>query len=251
MFYPDRPEELVGMIHDYLMEAPGAGGLPPKAVIAPHAGYIYSGPVAASVYQSLVPIRDRIRRVVLMGPSHRVPFQGIALSGADAFRTPLGSVPVDADAVSALAALPYAAINDDAHRDEHSLEVQIPFLQSVLTDFALVPVLTCMTSPAESAGVLAESWGGEETLIVVSSDLSHYLNYEEARRMDESTSRAIVDMDPDAIGEKQACGRIPIQGLLRAAADKGLTPRMIDLRSSGDTAGPREEVVGYGAYTFS
>jgi hypothetical protein len=121
----------------------------------------------------------------------------------------------------------------------------------VLPDFSLVPILTCMTSPAESAEALEAVCGGGETLIVVSSDLSHYLDYESARRMDESTSRAIASMDPDAIGEKQACGRIPIQGLLRAAADRGLKPRMIDLRSSGDTAGPRGEVVGYGAYTFS
>ncbi|MBU1694448.1 MAG: AmmeMemoRadiSam system protein B [Verrucomicrobia bacterium] len=250
MFYPARPEELRAMIGNWLTEAK-AGGPVPKAVIAPHAGYVYSGPIAASAYAHLLPARARIRRVVLAGPSHRMAFRGVALSGAQAFTTPLGDVPVDPHAAAELRALPQVRVLDSAHALEHSLEVQVPFLQVVLDSFSLVPLAVGDAEPAEIAEVYEQLWDGPETLIVVSSDLSHYHSYKEARRLDEAASRAIEQLRPDDLDPEQACGRLPIAGLLLAAKQHGLKARTIDLRSSGDTAGPRDEVVGYGAYLFT
>lgn len=250
MFYPSAAGELRAMISGWLQAVETAGPVP-KALIAPHAGYIYSGPIAASAYARIQPARGRIRRVVLLGPSHRVAFRGLALSGARAFATPLGDVPVDAEAATPLAALRFVRVIDQAHAMEHSLEVQLPFLQMVLDDFKLVPLAVGDAEPEEVAEVLDALWGGPETLIVVSSDLSHYHPYKEARRLDEAASKAIEQLHPEELDPEQACGRLPIAGLLLAAQRHGLTVQTIDLRSSGDTAGPRDEVVGYGAYVFT
>jgi hypothetical protein len=222
-------------------------GARPKAIIAPHAGYIYSGAIAASVY-ALVD-RASIRRVVLLGPTHRVAVRGLALPGCERFATPLGSIPIDAPAVELLKKLPQVTVSDDAHALEHSLEVHAPFLQKALDDFSLVPLAVGDASPAEVQEVLDAVWGGPETLIVVSSDLSHYLPYTAAQAVDRATADAIVGLDPD-IDHEHACGATPVAGLLRAAADRGLTPRLVDLRNSGDTAGDRDRVVGYGAFAF-
>jgi AmmeMemoRadiSam system protein B len=222
-----------------------------KALVVPHAGYVYSGPVAASAYALLASLRDRIRRVVLLGPSHRVGFEGLAASSADAFETPLGRVEIDAEAVERALLLPQVRRLDAAHAQEHSLEVQLPFLQRVLSDFRLVPLVVGDATPAEVAEVIETLWGGAETLLVVSSDLSHYLPYEQAKALDRATTQAIENLDPEAIGEDQACGRLPVQGLLLAARRHGLHARTLDLRSSGDTAGSRDAVVGYGAYAFA
>ncbi len=249
-FYPANPEELHAMIAGFLGEVVEAREAVPKAVIAPHAGYIYSGPVAASAYARLAPARETIRRVVLLGPSHRVPFRGLAVSSAEVFVTPLGSVAVDRAAVEEIAAFPQVQVLDQAHALEHSLEVHLPFLQDVLSDFAVVPIVVGDSSPEEVAEVLDKLWGGEETLIVVSSDLSHYHDYASARKLDAATSRAIEQLDPNAIGYEDACGRNPVNGLLTVARRRGLHASTIDLRSSGDTAGPRDQVVGYGAYVF-
>ncbi|MGM0592940.1 MAG: AmmeMemoRadiSam system protein B [Pseudomonadota bacterium] len=249
MFYPDDPAKLQQMVAGFLAEADvPAAAPPPKAIIAPHAGYPYSGPVAASVYARLRPIRDKIRRVVLLGPSHRVGFLGLATSSADAFRTPLGEVPLDSTAIAQVSALPQVHELDQAHMLEHSLEVQLPFLQETLGEFSLVPLVVGDASADEVAEVLEQLWGGEETLIVISSDLSHYHDYETARSMDSATSEAIEQLRPDAIGYECACGRNPVNGLLRVAKRKHLHAETLDLRSSGDTAGPRDQVVGYGAY---
>lgn len=249
-FYPADPDELRSMVRGYLRQA-DASGPAPKALIAPHAGYIYSGPVAASAYARLAGAADRIQRVVLLGPSHRVPFRGLAVSGADAFATPLGEIPLDRPVIDALLALPQVHQLDEAHAWEHSLEVHLPFLQEVLGEFRLVPLVVGDATYEEVDEVLEQVWDGDETLIVVSSDLSHYHDYATARRMDAATSQAIVELRPQDLHYEDACGRIPVGGLLEAARHHHLRAELLDLRNSGDTAGPRDQVVGYGAYAFA
>jgi AmmeMemoRadiSam system protein B len=215
----------------------------------PHAGYVYSGPIAAAAYARLAPAAAGIRRVVLLGPAHRVPFRGLALPGADQFATPLGNVPVDAAGAALARRLPQVADNPHAHAAEHSLEVQLPFLQRVLGDFRLVPLVVGAASGESVAEVLDLLWGGPETLIVISSDLSHYHAYGEARTMDRATADAILELAP-RLDHDEACGATPVNGLLLAARRRGLVPTLLDLRNSGDTAGDRRQVVGYAAFGF-
>jgi hypothetical protein len=248
-FYPEDAEELRAMVMDFLREAKAAGRTP-KALIAPHAGYVYSGPIAGSAYAQVAAAREVITRVVLLGPSHRVAFTGIATSSAKHFATPLGQAPVDAELLKAALEAPEVRVLDVAHAQEHGLEVHLPFLQQVLGKFSILPLVVGEAAPEQVRAVIERVWGGPETLIVISSDLSHYMDYTTARRMDQATSRAIEALRPQDIGFDQACGRLPIQGLLLAAREHGLKAKTIDLRSSGDTAGPRDQVVGYGAYVF-
>ena len=250
LFYPGDPRGLRVMLSGYLDSVAPEGGAP-KALIAPHAGYIYSGPVAASVYARLKSVNAQIKRVLLLGPSHRVPFYGLAVSDADSFRTPLGDIPLDREAISSLDDLSQVVHLDEAHANEHSLEVQLPFLQHVLDEFALIPLVVGDTTGEAVAEVLARLWGGAETLIVISSDLSHYHGYPTAQRMDRLTSESIVGLDGESIGYDDACGRIPVQGLLLQAKKLGMRGEIVDLRNSGDTAGDKSRVVGYGAYVFS
>jgi AmmeMemoRadiSam system protein B len=248
-FYPDSSDELRRELVAMLAGAAGTPERCPKALIVPHAGYVYSGPVAASAFATLLGRGNAIRRVVLLGPTHRVAVRGLALPDCDAFATPLGDVPVDLPAVDAIRNLPQIVVSAPAHRLEHSLEVEIPFLQHVLGEFSLLPLAVGDVSPNAVAEVLDYVWGGPETLIVISSDLSHYLPYEDARRIDAETARQIVDFDP-AIDHTQACGATPVNGLLLAARKRGLQIRQLDVRNSGDTAGDRRRVVGYGAFAF-
>jgi AmmeMemoRadiSam system protein B len=207
--------------------------------------------VAAHAYLQLVPLRDQIHRVVLLGPAHRVPFAGLAASSADYFATPLGLVRIDQPGMEPALTLPQVRVLDEAHREEHSLEVQLPFLQTVLgEDFGLIPLVVGDADPAQVAEVIERLWGGPETLVLISSDLSHYHDYESARRLDSATSRAIEQLNPQAIDYQQACGRTPVNGLLLAARHHSLHARTLDLRNSGDTAGGRDRVVGYGAYAL-
>ena len=250
-FYPAEETILRREVRGFLDVAletfhPASQG--PKAVIAPHAGYVYSGPIAASAYAHLVPMQGKVERVVLLGPAHRLAFRGLATSTADAFDTPLGSVPVDRDGVVQAIRLPQVHELDQAHEGEHSLEVHLPFLQMTLGNFHIVPLVVGQASPEEVAEVLELLWGGPETLIVVSSDLSHYLPYAKAMALDETTAISIEALSPEGIGEKQACGRIPIGGLLLRAREKGLSAERVDLRNSGDTAGTRDRVVGYASF---
>jgi hypothetical protein len=256
-FYPGNPGELEASVRRYLAEAQTAKAKTaaaetrvPKAVIAPHAGYVYSGAVAASAYARLLPARGKIARVVLLGPCHRIPVRGLALSAARAFATPLGEVPIDREACARLAELSQVEVFDESHAHEHSLEVHLPFLQVVLGRFALVPLAVGDATETEVAEVLERAWDGPETLIVVSSDLSHYLPYDEARALDAATAQAIGRLDGAAIGRDQACGRVPVRGLLALARKKHLAVAQVDLRNSGDTAGPRDQVVGYGSWLF-
>jgi AmmeMemoRadiSam system protein B len=250
-FYPESPQRLAEAVQSYLAaaEAP-ADAAAPKALIAPHAGYVYSGPTAGVAYARIAPARERIERVVLLGPAHRVPVAGLAAPGADAFATPLGEIPLDRESLERLLELPQVSLLDAAHALEHSLEVQLPFLQTVLGGFSLVPLVVGEARPEEVAQVLESVWNGPETLIVVSSDLSHYQGYAAAQRMDAATARAIEALRPQEIRYDDACGRVPIQGLLVTARRKGLRAHTLDVRNSGDTAGPRDTVVGYGAWAF-
>jgi len=249
LFYPGNPRELHETLTKFLGAAREAGPAP-KAMIAPHAGYIYSGPIAATVYARLKPARGKIQRVVLLGPSHRVGFQGLALSSATLFQTPLGSIPIDEQAAAEIVDLPQVHVLDAAHTQEHSLEVQLPFLQEALGEFKLVPLVVGDATAEEVGEVLERLWGGPETLIVISSDLSHYHDYATAQRLDRITSTAIENLRYEDIGFDDACGRIPVSGLLYVARKRGLHAKTIDLRNSGDTAGPRDQVVGYGAYVI-
>lgn len=249
-FYPSNAKELDASVQLYLTRAGEAEGPVPKAIIAPHAGYIYSGPVAASAYARLVPAKNKITRVILLGPCHRVPVRGLATSSADAFATPLGVVPIDKDARDRALTLPQVKIFDATHAGEHSLEVHLPFLQVVLRNFKVVPLVAGDASPDEVAEVIEHLWGGSETLIVVSSDLTHYLEYSTAQRIDTATCRAIESLSPEAIGRDQACGRVPVRGLLTVAKRRGMTVTTLDLRNSGDTAGSKDRVVGYGSWMF-
>jgi AmmeMemoRadiSam system protein B len=234
-FYPARPDELRETVTRLLAAAPP--GPRPKAVIAPHAAYVYSGPVAASVFRRLEDAP--FSRVVLLGPSHFVYLHGVALPDASAMRTPLGDVPVES--------LPLPR-DGSAHAGEHSLEVELPFLQVMLRSFTLAALAVGDTTPDELASVLEQLWGGPETLIVVSSDLSHYLSYEEAERMDAASAKEVLALG--RLTHDDACGADPINGLLVASKRRGLRPELVDLRNSGDTAGDKRRVVGYGAFAF-
>jgi len=252
-FYPDDPAELDQMVSGYMQEAAGRApqNAAPKAIIAPHAGYVYSGPVAASAYAALAPLRGKIKRVVLLGPSHRVGFRGIAASSADAFRTPLGDIPADANAISlAVELLPDVGYLDEAHAQEHSLEVHLPFLQKELGEFSLLPFVVGQAEPEDIAALLELYMADPDTLIVVSSDLSHYHSYDTARQIDHETAHRIEDLDYRHISSDQACGASPLRGLLLAAQQHNLTPVAVDLRNSGDTAGDKSRVVGYGSWLF-
>ena len=249
MFYPAEPATLERTLAG-LLDAVPVGADDAKAIIAPHAGYQYSGPTAAFAYRLLESRRSRIERVVLLGPAHRVYLQGMALPSVEAFTTPLGEVPVDADGVARALEMPGTQVSDEAHAFEHSLEVHLPFLQTVLEDFRLVPIVVGICPAREVEAVLEALWGGDETLIVVSSDLSHFHTYDEAREIDTRTT-ARIEARETALHGEEACGAYAVNGLLRAARTRGLQVRTLDVRNSGDTAGDRQRVVGYGAYALA
>lgn len=248
LFYPDDPYELRALVQRYLDAAP-ASAARPKAIIVPHAGYVYSGRVAAAAYRQLVGLDPPIERVILAGPSHRVPVEGIAIPDVAAFQTPLGSVPLDLETIGRLLELPHVYSSNQPHRMEHSLEVQLPFLQMTLGEFSIVPLAVGDAAPSVVAGVLDACWGGPETLVVISSDLSHYRDYAGARAIDSDTAQAIVGR-ADTLDDEQACGCRLLNGLMRLARRRDLQVEALDLRNSGDTSGDRSRVVGYGAFAL-
>jgi AmmeMemoRadiSam system protein B len=251
-FYTADPVELRRSVEAMLEAAPASEGpVVPKALIAPHAGHVYSGPVAATAYRAAAGHGDRISRVVLFGPAHRHPVRGIAVPRADAFDTPLGAVPVDGAGREALTSLTGVEVSDAPHTLEHSLEVHLPFLQVAFGDVSLVPALVGAAHPADVAAAFDAVWGGEETLVVASSDLSHYYDAATARRLDRRTADVIVAGAIDELGPEDACGAGPVRGLLLAAERRGLRCSLLDLRTSADTAGPADRVVGYGAFSFA
>lgn len=248
LFYPGEPETLRATVLRMLEEAEPAAVPAPRALIAPHAGYVYSGPTAALAYRLLERSRDHIRRVVVIGPAHRVYLRGLAFPSVDAFESPLGDVPLDRNAIDEALALPGTGVSDDAHAMEHSLEVHLPFLQIVLGNFELVPIVVG-DCPAEHVAQVLELFWDEQTLVVVSSDLSHFHDYETARDLDDATSARIVARD-DRLEGGDACGARAINGLMRLARNHDLSVAVLDVCNSGDTAGDRRRVVGYGAYAL-
>jgi MEMO1 family protein len=251
LFYADDPDELRMQVLGLLADVAASTKVMPKALIAPHAGYAYSGRVAAAAFATLLDSAQMIKRVVLIGPAHYFPVRGIAAPTVDAFETPLGRVAVDLETLSTVADLKFIIRADAPHAPEHALEVELPFLQTLLTSFEVVPLIVGEATPHDVAHVLRRSWGGPETLIVVSSDLSHYHDYEAARRLDAATAAAIEHGDWSSLGPNQACGRLPLAGLLLEAERRGLKARRLSLCNSGDTAGSRDRVVGYGAWMFA
>ena len=249
-FYPAEETELRHMINQLMGQATAAGPAP-KALVAPHAGYIYSGLTAAMAYVNLLPVRGKITRVILLGPAHRVYIRGMALSSATHFSTPLGNIEIDQAAVKLLKKLPQVIVSDAAHQDEHSLEVHLPFLQSVFSQFTLVPLVVGETSPQQVAEVLELFWGDPGTMIIISSDLSHFHDYETAKKIDAATTHAIEHLELEKIGSEQACGCRPLCGMLALARTKKLAINTLDVRNSGDTAGTKDRVVGYGAWSFT
>jgi len=247
LFYPGDPEVLHNDIQHYLA-AVSTVNTTPKAIIVPHAGYIYSGPVAAHAYAQLRPISSQITRVVLLGPCHRIPVEGLAVPSVDYFETPLGKIPLDHAAIDEILQLPQVQEFDLTHKQEHSLEVQLPFLQETLDHFSLVPVVVGDASTQSVQQVIDTLWGGDETLIVISSDLSHYHDYVTAKAIDSATCRAIENFDVSSIHYENACGRTPVTALLASARARNMHVTTLDLRNSGDTAGDKSRVVGYGAW---
>lgn len=250
LFYPASSDELVQMVNNELSQVILKSEHHPLALIVPHAGYIYSGAIAASVFKYLQNFRSTIKRVLLIGPSHRVAFHGLALSNADFFQTPLGSVNIDKHGQEKLLNIPDIQLLDQAHANEHSLEVQLPFLQHVLDDFSLIPIVAGHASAELVAQAIDTIWDGAETLVVISSDLSHYHDYKTAQQLDNATSKAIVNLDYSTIASANACGYVGVNGLLLFAKNRHLKASIIDVRNSGDTAGDKTSVVGYGSYLF-
>lgn len=250
MFYPGDATTLGASVDQLLATGHSPTAVQPKVLIVPHAGYIYSGATAALAYAELAPWRDRIRRVALLGPTHRVAVNGMALPTVDKFSTPLGEVPLDSVAIAQLAQFPQVVFSDQVHAREHSLEVQLPFLQKVLNDFSLIPLAVGNCPPSAVAEVINHLWGGPETLIVISTDLSHFLPYAEAKSVDANTCRHILNLDSH-IRPDQACGAFPMNGLLLVAQQRQLTIQQIDLCNSGDTAGDKQRVVGYAAFVLN
>jgi hypothetical protein len=248
LFYPARSAELAAAVDD-LLQGPSPSARAPKALIVPHAGYVYSGRVAGRAFRALKPAAVQIRRVVLIGPSHREWFRGLAVPRAQGFQTPLGMVPIDRDGLAQLAGAVALQVSDAVHAREHSLEVQLPFVQRLLPAARIVPILVGDATPDLVDAAIEAVWGGAETVIIVSSDLSHYHSHDEARDHDAATARAILDGRGGLTGE-DACGCIAVDGLLGAVRRHGLHAELIDLRTSGDTAGDRDRVVGYGAFGF-
>jgi AmmeMemoRadiSam system protein B/AmmeMemoRadiSam system protein A len=248
-FYPADRAELENSVMAYL-NSPLAWDIPAKALVVPHAGHVYSGAIAGAAYASVRHLADQIQRVVLLGPAHRVAFKGIAVPSADAHATPLGEVAVDWAGVAEALSLPQVQLSDAAFEGEHSLEVHLPFLQRALGDFKLVPLLVGDAKPEGVEQVLRKLWGGPETLIVISTDLSHFHNYEAAQKLDANASQAIETFNVAALSGDLACGFRPLSGLLRAAERLDLRPTTLDVQNSGDTAGDKSRVVGYGSYAF-
>ena len=251
LFYPRDPGELRDAVARHVAQAaPAPDEVVPKALIVPHAGYRYSGPTAGAAYRSVASRRGQVQRVVVAGPAHRVPVQGVGVTTARAWQTPLGAVEVDTDACQGLLDEGRAVEADDAHRPEHSIEVHLPFLVEVLGPVALIPLVVGRCPPAAVAEALAQVWGGEETLVVVSSDLSHYLDEASARARDQRTRRAILEGRTRDIGPYDACGCIPVAGLMLAARAQGMVPRTLAVATSADSSGDTRRVVGYGSFAF-
>jgi AmmeMemoRadiSam system protein B len=246
-FYPADPDRLRRDVETLLSQAPPYEGPPPAGLIVPHAGYVYSGPVAATAFAALGPAE----RALVVGPAHFVPCRGLVLPGVDLLRTPLGDLPVDRETEEALLKSRIVSVDPRPHGPEHSVEVQFPFLQVLFADMPVAALLAGAVSFEETAAVIGPFLEDDGTAVVISSDLSHYHAYATARRLDEKTVSVVEAGDPEALGVEAACGLTGIQAVVAAAGEAGLSVRCLDLRNSGDTAGPRDRVVGYGAFVIA
>ncbi len=260
LFYPSDPGELQGMVRSMLEEAgsrkkedlagASGNGRVLRAIIAPHAGYVYSGPVAASAYVYVGAAAGNVGKVAILGPSHRVPVRGLALSSAAEYEMPGFSLPADSEAAESLRRADLAEFVDEAHAAEHSIEVHLPFIKAVLGEVEVAAIAVGEASPDRVGAAVELLMEDPKRLVVISSDLSHYLDYDSAVAVDSVTAQAILNLRYEDIGYEQACGRNCIRGLLWAARRQGMHPQLLDLRNSGDTAGPRDSVVGYPAFAF-
>lgn len=247
-FYPDQEQALRTTVEDFL-EAADNFSLSPKALVVPHAGFIYSGPIAAQAYKSLSQVSPLPKKVILLGPCHQVPVRCLALPQSKSFATPLGLVPIDEAACHTLSQLPFVEVNQQAHAYEHSLEVQLPFLQMTLAEFSLIPLVVGRASADQICQAL-EAVIDKQSLIVVSTDLSHYLSYDSAKKIDQETVTAVLENNSEIVVGDRACGAYPLKGLMKFANKVGWKPELLDLRNSGDTAGDKTRVVGYGAFIY-
>jgi AmmeMemoRadiSam system protein B len=246
-FYQAQAADLQHQVNQFIAQSPQGSSAKPRVLIVPHAGYVYSGSTAARAYRCLQSYQDEIHRVVLLGPAHRVYLEGMAIPSVDAFSTPLGEVKLDLNAIERVSEMPAVVVSDEAHREEHSLEVQLPFLQTVLKQFSLVPIVVGNCDAKMVADVIDELWDADDTLIVISTDLSHFHSYDEARQIDASTCNRILDKSNDLSGE-QACGARAVNGLMSSEHSRPLDVELLSACNSGDTAGSRDRVVGYGAF---
>ncbi|MDQ4097446.1 MAG: AmmeMemoRadiSam system protein B [Actinomycetota bacterium] len=252
-FYPSDPEKLRAVVEDALRAAAGSADSAapaPKAIVAPHAGYVYSGPVAASAYARLAPLRGRIKRAVVLGPAHRTPLTAVGASSADAFETPLGLLPVDTALRDELLGAGLVVVADEDHAQEHSVEVQLPFLQVTLGDVRVLPLVVGDVPASAVAAVIQAAWDRPATVVLVSTDLSHHHDHRTAQQLDRRTAQAVVGKQPEAIHPDDACGVFPLRGLLLAARNRPLDVGLLDLRTSADTGGRDDRVVGYGAFVL-
>ncbi len=249
-FYPRGPKELKATVDALLSQAETSRQAGPLGLIAPHAGYMYSGPVAANAFAPVAASGNVFERVLLIGPPHYVPVSGVAAPSAGAFATPLGEVEVDRDAIAALIEAGLVTIDDRAHAPEHSLEVELPFLQAVLGRFTVIPLLIGDAAPEHVAAIVGAALD-ERSLLVVSTDLSHYLDYASARVRDVATAETIEQLDFTRLGPQDACGFAALNGALCAGRQEHWGIKRFDLRNSGDTSGDRRRVVGYGAWAFA
>jgi len=247
-FYAAEPQSLLTDVLQYLADVNQPLNIKPKALIVPHAGYIYSGPIAASAYKLIEPFATQIKQVILLGPAHRVALNGVATPAADFFKTPLGNIKINTEFCNKAEQLNFVSKNKLAHSDEHSLEVQLPFLQTILNDFQLTPFVVGDCNSSDIANLLDLFFDFNETLFIISTDLSHFHDYKTAKQKDQLTSNAIEALQADKISYNDACGRNPLNGFLSLAKQKNLHVKLLDLRNSGDTAGDKNSVVGYGAY---
>jgi len=255
LFYPEEANKLEHQVQSLLHQAqkkPLASNKNKKAIalIVPHAGYIYSGLTAAYAYQEIIPNADLIKRVILLGPSHRVAFDGMAVPDAELFSTPLGNIPLDNSEIQSLINDYQLLLSNQAHEQEHSLEVQLPFLQNILINFQLVPIVVGQSNSSEISSVLSRYLNNPENLILISTDLSHFSEYSIAQQHDQITSEKIMHFKYNELDYGDACGRLPLSGMLRLAKEKGLSIQQLDIRNSGDTAGDKQRVVGYGAWSI-
>ncbi len=250
LFYSNDPHQLRQDVEDLIAAAPTFSASPVKAIIAPHAGYVYSGSVAGAAFAAVREQSADVRRVIVVGPAHYVALRGIAIPTVDAFETPLGRLPIDQAAVASISDLPFVHFSDAPHAPEHALEVELPFVQMLTRDCELVPMVVGDAEPVEVAQALDRLWDGASTLIVISSDLSHYHDYDTACRLDRDTSALIDAGEWAQLNAKRACGYLPVAGLLVETTRRGLVATRLALCNSGDSAGDRARVVGYGAWAF-